>query len=172
MSLKNALQGLDDQVQQMNAVLSELQITVAVDRPDALAMAEDFAQTLDDLRIALDESSNQLSRLARIDRPQEQIADVWQALLFCQQQIDQTSTELCALNSMDRLAPLKRHALHQGGEWLAWLRIVKDGLARCVQQQHSLCAAHRLCMQEMAERDATGLVTINNRTIGQVSLAE
>lgn len=167
MSMERALHNLSARIDSMNDVLAELQITVARDLPEPMAFAADIEQRIDDLQIGLLEIHQRFVRLTSFDRPQEQIADVWQALLLSQQQIDRVESVLCALNSMDHLAPLWRHGLREGGEWLDWTRVVTDGLGRCVQQIQQVREAQLLGLHEMAERDASGLVTVHNRTIGQ-----
>lgn len=167
MSLEKALLNLSARIDQMNDMLAELQITVARDLPEPMAFAAGIEQTIDDLQIGLLEIRQRLLQLTRFDRPQDQIAEVWHALLMSQQQIDRVESALCALNSMDHLAPLWRHGLREGGEWLDWTRVVTDGLGRCVQQVPQVREAQLLGLHEMAERETNGLVTVHNRTIGQ-----
>jgi hypothetical protein len=172
MPIESTLHTLCTQLEQMTAALAELRITVVKDPPEPLALIDGFEQAIDDVQTGLQEAWKRLVRVARSDRPHDHLAEAGRALLFCQQRLDHAEAQLCALNSMDQLAPLLRFGRKQGGEWPDWARIVKEGIGRCTRQLQPVRAAQFTAWQEMVERGATNVLTVNTRAVGQINLAD
>jgi hypothetical protein len=105
--------------------------------------------------------------LATPDSALEDKVEVWQALLLCQSRIDHVAAQLCKLQSVDRVAPLLRFGVRQGGEWPVWAKLVKEGVTRCLPPLDQVRQAQLVCWQEMAEHRASGGVTVRNMAIGQ-----
>jgi hypothetical protein len=161
MPLESALRDLACKLAALSQGVAEL-YTVARDRPESIALADAYEQALDDILMALGEAHARLTPILSNYNANynDNKADLWPALLLCQARIDHVATQLCCLQSADRIAPLMRFGVRQGGEWPQWARLVKEGVSRCLPPLHQVQAAQLLCWQEMAEHSASGALFV------------
>jgi hypothetical protein len=166
MPLASALHGLTRDLETLSQCMAEL-CAIAKDRPEPVALADAYEETMDEIQMCLLEAYAQVAPLAKPAHGHEDKAEVWQALLMCQARIDYVEARLCNLQSVDRVAPLLRFGSRQGGEWPIWARLVNEGVVRCLPPLQQVRQAQLVCWQEMAEHSAGGRVIVQNTAIGQ-----
>jgi hypothetical protein len=89
------------------------------------------------------------------------------ALSTCQQCFARLEDELLTFTSYDHLTEINRFGRKRRGEWLAWVRSVRDAAAQCLQPTMELREALVRCWQELAERLGTTSVSVQTTNVGQ-----
>jgi hypothetical protein len=116
---------------------------------------DDSPGSLEEALVAADEALNAVASL-RLDI-------VARALTKCQEQFQLLELRFQSeLISYERLTDLTAFARSRRGEWLVWVKSVRQGLEQCKQPIDETSKALLACWQEIAERGAgSGSGTVN-----------
>jgi hypothetical protein len=158
MSIETTFHDLATQCRKQRDMLSELQITVAEDRPlhGIVKLVDKLGESVED---ALGDAEESLSAAAEGRQVVSQTKN-WNfdrraltALSACQTRVNQLQqrffSEMVCYSTIDDVVGLGRK---RGGEWKAWADLVRQSLDRCQRQLFDTQQALFQCWQEVAER--------------------
>jgi hypothetical protein len=158
MSIETTFNHLATQCRKQRDMLSELQITVAEDRPlhGIVKLVDKLGESVED---ALGDAEESLSAAVEGRQVVSQTKN-WNfdrraltALSACQTRVNQLlqrfSSEMVCYSTIDDIVGLGRK---RGGEWKAWADLVRQSLDRCQRQLFDTQQALFQCWQEVAER--------------------
>jgi excinuclease UvrABC ATPase subunit len=158
MSIETTFNHLATQCRKQRDMLSELQITVAEDRPlhGIVKLVDKLGESVED---ALGDAEESLSAAVEAQQVVSQTKNwnfdrrVLTTLCACQTSVNQLQqrffSEMACYSTIDDVVGLGRK---RGGEWKAWADLVGQSLDRCQRQLFDTQQALFQCWQEVAER--------------------
>jgi hypothetical protein len=169
-ALEKMFQELTDCLRRLRDNLLALQLTIREDLPPqgAVALVDQFGDAVDDSLGWLEES---LAAAVEAHQAVEHPLDIHQArraLANCQELFHRVAQRFVSdLVSYEKLKDLTGFGRSRRGEWLSWVRSVKDGLEECRQPIDEVSRALLACWQEIAERAGMTSVSVQATNIGQ-----
>jgi len=157
-SIETTFHHLAAQCRKQRDMLSELQITVAEDKPlhGIVKLVDKLGESVEDV---LGDAEESLSAAVEGQQVVSQTTN-WScdrraltALTACQTSVNQLQlrffSEMVCYSMIDDIVGLGRK---RGGEWKAWADLVRQSLDRCQRQLFDTQQALFQCWQEVAER--------------------
>lgn len=158
MPIETSFHHLATQCQKQRDILSELQITVAEDKPlhGIVKLVDKLGESVED---ALGYAEEALSAAIEGQQVVAQTMDwscdrrVLTALTACQTSVNQLQqrffSELVCYSTIDDIVSFGRK---RGGEWQTWTNLVRQSLDRCQRQLFDTQQSLFQCWREVAER--------------------
>ena len=158
MSIETAFHYLAAQCRKQRDMLSELQVTVAEDKPlhGIVKLVEKLGESAGDI---LGDAEESLSAAVEGQKVVSQTMNwscdrrVLTALTACQTSVNQLQqrffSEMVCYSTIDDIVCLGRK---RGGEWQSWADLVRQSLDRCQRQLFDTQQALFQCWHEVAER--------------------
>ena len=170
MTLATTFAELQEQLETLRELLSDLDITLVEDKPlnDMSAPEGQFYDAALGARGYLEEAlaAAREGREAADARYDLQSVQRW--LVACHEQFDLFLDGFSSgLFSADRIRTLDRSRRGRGREWRAWMGVVIDTLGRCQTQVNHVTKSLILCSQEIADRSGTVSMSVQATNIGQ-----
>ena len=159
-SVPTALAELSEGCQQLRAELRSLSLTLGEDAPADLSVVDRLGSAVDDLDGRAEEAyySTLLATEAaeRLDlvSAQRQLAAAQTALTVL---ADRFRDDVVSYEAMEPVVALR----NRGGEWSAWVRVVRQGIDRCRPRVAAVQEAQCRCWQELADRAPVGPVYVH-----------
>ena len=170
MALEKTFQELSDRLKRLRDSLLALQLTIREDLPPqgGVALVDQFGDAVDDSLGWLEES---LAAAVEAHHAVEHPLDMdkaRRALANCQEQFHRVEQRFMSdLISYEKLKDLTGFGRSRRGEWLSWVKSVKEGLEECRQPMDEVSKALLACWQEIAERAGITSVSVQATNIGQ-----
>jgi hypothetical protein len=155
MSVPTALADLTEGCRQLRAELRTLGLTVGQDAPVDLSVVDRLGRAVDDLDGRAEEAyvSALLAAEAaeRLDLvgAQRHLAAAQTALTVLAEQF---RDDVVSYEALEPVAALR----HRGGEWPAWVQVVRQGIESCRLPVAAVLGAQCRCWQELADRASAG----------------
>jgi hypothetical protein len=153
----------------LHEAVEALRVTTVEDKPLAggVLMVERWGdQTEDSLGWAAEGLTAAMDALAAVGETVD-LNRARRSLSRCQQCFARLEDQLLALESYDRVTELMRFGRKRRGEWLAWVRSVREAAAQSGRPTMELREALVRCWQELAERLGTTSVSVQTTNVGQ-----
>src|SRR5262249_289612 len=170
MALERTFQELSDRLRRLRDSLLALQLTIREDLPQqgSVALVDQFGDAVDDSLGWLEES---LAASVEAYHAVEDALDMdlaRRALGNCQERFHRVEQRFATdLVSYEKLNDLTGFGRSRRGEWLGWVRSVKEGLEECRQPIDEVSKALLACWQEIAERAGMTSISVQATNIGQ-----
>jgi hypothetical protein len=170
MALEKTFQELSDCLRKLQDSLLVLQLTIREDLPPQgeVALVDQFGDAVDDSLGWLQESvAAAIEAQHAVEHPID-IDRARKALANCQERFHRVEQRFASdLVSYEKLKDLTTFGRSRRGEWLGWVRSVKEGLEQCRQPIDEVSKALLACWQEIAERAGMTSVSVHATNIGQ-----
>ena len=153
MAIENVMTMLASSFEQLREGLTCLRVTVVEDAPSEplVALIDQRANTVDDAIGWAEEGLEAATIMLALAAPD------WDTLRHhlaqaqrCFDRLHRSFTD--DLVSYERVSELVSLGRRRGGEWQAWVKIVRQGLTQCQEAVYGLHGAFVSCWEEMAVR--------------------
>ncbi|SDN41368.1 hypothetical protein [Geodermatophilus sp. DSM 45219] len=159
MSVPTAVAELTEGCRQLRAEIRSLGLTLSEDAPADLSVVDRLGRAVDDLDGRAEEAHHSALLAAeaaqRLDLvgAQRQLAAAQMALTVL---ADRYRDDVVSYEALEPVAALRQ----RGGEWPAWVRVVRQGIDRCRPRVAAVQEAQCRCWQELADRAPIGPVYV------------
>jgi hypothetical protein len=168
MALEKSFQEQSRQIRRTRDRFLEVLLTLREDCPGELAIADHFADAVEDLRGRIEEALEAAVEGERNVGHPIDLEGARRALQQCQEKFDTVDHQFFSdVASYEQLDELNNMGRNRDSEWAAWAEAVRQGIDHCRQQIEQARSAMKVCWQEIAERVGTTNVSISTTNIGQ-----
>jgi hypothetical protein len=170
MALERTFQELSDRLRRLQDSLLALQLTIREDLPPqgGVALVDQFGDAVDDSLGWMEESLlAAVEAYHAVEHPLD-MDRARRALANCQEQFHRVEQRFASdLISYEKLKDLTSFGRSRRGEWIGWVRSVREGLRECQVPMDEVSKALLACWQEIAERAGLTSVSVQATNIGQ-----
>jgi hypothetical protein len=156
-ALEKTFRELGDVLRRLRDNLLLIQLNIREDVPveGAVVLVDKLGDAVDDSLGSLQEALVAADEARKAIGPSLRLDMVARALTKCQEQFHSVELRFQSeLISYERLTELTAFARSRRGEWLAWVKSVRQGLEQCKQPIDETSRTLLACWQEIAERSA------------------
>jgi hypothetical protein len=162
-ALEKTFRDLMSLLRKLRDSLRVLQLTIREDLPaeGGVVLVDNFGDAVDDSLGYLEEALEAAIEARRALLPPLKWDVVTRALTTCQEHFHSVELRFQSeLVSYERLKDLMAFGRSRRGEWLAWVKSVREGLEECNQPFDDASRALLACWQELAERAGAGSAAV------------
>jgi hypothetical protein len=169
-ALERSFLDLDVHLRRLKDDLLGLRLTVVEDKPlrRGVVLVEQIGDTVEELvgwleeaLAAAAEGRGAVGQPVDLDRARR-------ALTRCQERVHLIGQRFAAeIVSYERVEELSRFGRSRGGEWAAWVDVVRQTVGQCRPLLENANQALFFCSQELAERGGTTSVSVHATNVGQ-----
>jgi hypothetical protein len=169
-ALESALSNLCASLQALHGLLDSLRLTVTEDVPKkgSVVLVDQVSEEVTELLGLTEECLEAARESQRAAGQPHDLNQLRRSLVVSQKQFHRLSQILFSrLLAYELISALVQFGRKRGGEWMAWVDILRQGLDKCRPALEGVDEAYFQCWQDIGERLVAGPVSVHATNIGQ-----